>query len=89
VPKSTPVAAIAAVTTPQGGLSPENILAERGKAVDNEAADLLGISLSTWNSYRDEASVPGAVAMALRALLRDPILIWGVPQAENVLASPA
>jgi hypothetical protein len=45
------------------------------KLSNNEAADLLGVSLSTWNSYRAEASVPQAVAMALRASLRDPILM--------------
>jgi hypothetical protein len=42
---------------------------------NNEAADLLGVSLSTWNSYRAEASIPQAVAIALRASLRDPILM--------------
>jgi hypothetical protein len=42
---------------------------------NSEAADLLGISPSTWNAYKAGASVPGAIAMLCRAARRDPILM--------------
>jgi hypothetical protein len=42
---------------------------------NNEAADLLGISVSTWNAYKAGASIPAAVAMLCRAAQRDPILM--------------
>ena len=44
---------------------------------NNEVADLLGISLSTWNDYkaRKQALLPAAVAMICRAVLRDPLLM--------------
>jgi len=40
-----------------------------------EAAEFLGVSLSTWNSYRAEAQIPQPVSIALRAALRDPLLL--------------
>ena len=40
-----------------------------------EAADLVGVSLSTWNSYRSSATIPAAIAIALRAAERDPLLM--------------
>ena len=42
---------------------------------NNEAADFVGVSLSTWNSYKVKAAIPQAVAIALRAALRDPLLM--------------
>jgi type IV secretory pathway TrbD component len=42
---------------------------------NNEAADLLGISASTWNAYKAGAPIPAAVAMLCRAAQRDPILM--------------
>ena len=42
---------------------------------NNEAADLLGVSPSTWNAYKAGASVPHAIAMLCRAARRDPILM--------------
>jgi hypothetical protein len=42
---------------------------------NNEAADLLGISVSTWNAYKAGAAIPAAVAMLCRAAQRDPILM--------------
>jgi len=42
---------------------------------NNEAADLLGISVSTWSSYKAGAAIPAAIAMLCRAAQRDPILM--------------
>jgi len=43
---------------------------------NNESADLLHISLSTWNSYKaGTAPVPASIAMLCRAILRDPIVM--------------
>lgn len=45
------------------------------KLSNSEAADFLGVSVSTWNTYRVEAKIPQAVAIACRATLRDPIVL--------------
>ena len=42
---------------------------------NNECAELVGVSLSTWNSYRADAKVPHLVAITLRAALRDPLVM--------------
>jgi hypothetical protein len=43
---------------------------------NNEAADLLSISLSAWNSYKaGTAPIPVSLAMVCRAILRDPIVM--------------
>lgn len=42
---------------------------------NNEAADFVGVSLSTWNTYRTDARIPQAVAVMLRASRRDPLLM--------------
>jgi hypothetical protein len=42
---------------------------------DQEAADFLGVSLSTWQAYTSGAPVPRTVAMVCRAALRDPVVI--------------
>ena len=43
---------------------------------NNEAADLLYISLSAWNSYKaGTATIPVSLAMLCRAIVRDPILM--------------
>jgi hypothetical protein len=44
---------------------------------NHEAAEMLGVSLSTWNAYKaDKAGkVPRHIAMALRAALRDPLIM--------------
>ena len=49
---------------------------QKAMALSNsEAADLLGISVSTWNAYKAGASIPGAIAMLCRAARRDPLLM--------------
>jgi hypothetical protein len=48
---------------------------DRAKISNAEAADFVGVSLSTWNSYRASAAIPTAVAITLRAALRDPLLM--------------
>ena len=48
---------------------------DRVQVSNAEAADLVGVSLSTWNSYRVSAKIPAAVAIALRAAERDPLLM--------------
>jgi hypothetical protein len=49
---------------------------QKAMALSNsEAADLLGISVSTWNAYKAGASIPSAIAMLCRAARRDPILM--------------
>ncbi len=45
------------------------------KLSNNEAADLLGISVSTWNAYKVDAAIPQPVAIVLRAALRDPLVM--------------
>jgi hypothetical protein len=45
------------------------------KLSNNEAADLLDVSVSTWNTYKADATVPHCVAMVMRASLRDPLLM--------------
>ena len=45
------------------------------KLSNNEAADLLGVSLSTWNAYKAGAAIPQPVAIALRAALRGPLVM--------------
>lgn len=40
-----------------------------------EAADFVGVSPSTWNTYRVEAKIPQAIAITLRATERDPLLL--------------
>lgn len=40
-----------------------------------EAADLVGVRVSTWATYRTTATIPQAVAITLRAALRDPLLL--------------
>lgn len=42
---------------------------------NREAADLMGVSLSTWNNYRAGMTVPTAVQMIIRAVKRDPIIM--------------
>ena len=42
---------------------------------NREAADLLGVSLSTWNNYRAGMTVPTPVQMIIRAVKRDPIIM--------------
>lgn len=42
---------------------------------NNECAELLGVSLSTWNSYRADANIPRVVAITLRAATRDPLVV--------------
>ena len=45
------------------------------KLSNNEAADLLGISPSTWLVYKAGAKIPSAIAMLCRAARRDPIVM--------------
>lgn len=49
---------------------------QKGMGLSNqEAADLLGVALSTWNAYKAGANIPQSVAMLCRAMRRDPILM--------------
>lgn len=41
---------------------------------NQEAADFLGVSPSTWHTYKTGAKIPPTVAMTCRASRRDPIL---------------
>lgn len=45
------------------------------KLSNREAADLLGVSLSTWNTYKVNARIPSSIAMICRAVLRDPLMM--------------
>ena len=42
---------------------------------NNEAADFLGVALSTFNAYKAGAAIPRAVQMICRASLRDPVIL--------------
>jgi hypothetical protein len=42
---------------------------------NSEAADLIGVSLSTWNTYRADAAIPPSVAIVLRSSERDPLIL--------------
>jgi hypothetical protein len=45
------------------------------KLSNNEAAGLIGVSLSTWNGYKAGSPIPRPIAMLCRAVLRDPIMM--------------
>jgi hypothetical protein len=45
------------------------------KLSNAEAAELFDVSVSTWNSYKTNATIPRTVAIALRAALRDPLVV--------------
>ncbi len=45
------------------------------KLSNNEAASLIGVSLSTWNGYKAGSPIPRPIAMICRAVLRDPIMM--------------
>ncbi len=45
------------------------------KLSNQEAADFLGVALSTFHSYRRGSTIPAAVKIACRAALRDPMVI--------------
>ncbi|MGY4306411.1 hypothetical protein ACVIJ6_003654 [Bradyrhizobium sp. USDA 4369] len=40
-----------------------------------EAADLVGVGLSTWNDYKAGSNVPRPIGILLRAIERDPLLL--------------
>lgn len=42
---------------------------------NQEAAQFLGVALSTWHTYKTGSPIPAAVAIACRAALRDPLLL--------------
>ena len=42
---------------------------------NHEAADFLGIAVSTWHGYKTGSTIPAAVAMACRASRRDPLIM--------------
>lgn len=42
---------------------------------NHEAADFLGIAVSTWHGYKTGSTIPVAVAMACRAARRDPLIM--------------
>lgn len=43
------------------------------RLTNDEVADLFGISIRTWRSYRKGGRIPRSVAMACRAMSRDPL----------------
>jgi hypothetical protein len=45
------------------------------KLSNNEAASLIGVSLSTWTGYKAGSPIPRPFAMPCRAVLRDPIMM--------------
>ncbi|MGY2051696.1 hypothetical protein [Methylobacterium sp. JK268] len=47
---------------------------ETAEVSNQEAADFLGVSLSTWNAYKATGNVPPQIRMLCRAALRDPVL---------------
>ena len=48
---------------------------DRVNVSNAEAAGLVGVSLSTWNAYKVSASIPPAIAMLLRCMERDPLVM--------------
>jgi hypothetical protein len=48
---------------------------EQTELSNNEAASLIGVSLSTWNGYKAGSPIPKTVAMLCRAIVRDPIMM--------------
>jgi hypothetical protein len=48
---------------------------ETTKLSNNEAASLIGVSLSTWTGYEAGSPIPRPIAMLCRAVLRDPIMM--------------
>lgn len=42
---------------------------------NTEAADFLGVALSTFNAYKASAAIPHAVKLICRASLRDPVIL--------------
>jgi hypothetical protein len=55
---------------------------------NHEAADLLGVSVSTWNAYKAGARIPATVAMLCRAARRDPILMHAHFRPRRRLGRP-
>jgi hypothetical protein len=47
----------------------------QAKLSNQEAADFLGVALSTFNSYKAGSTIPTAIGMVCRASGRDPILL--------------
>lgn len=42
---------------------------------NTEAADLVGVGLSTWNDYKAGSSIPRPICILIRAIERDPLLL--------------
>lgn len=61
----------------QKPFGPDDVSAwQRDMGLSNqEAADFLGLGLSTWNNYKAGGSVPVPIAMLCRAAQRDPLLM--------------
>lgn len=63
----------------------------RTKLTNDEVADLFGISIRTWRSYRRGGRVPRSVAMACRAMSRDPLPLQAhlhCPRHLRIYADP-
>lgn len=61
----------------QAPFSADDLVAwqDRHKLSNQEAADLIGVHVNTWANYRNGVtSMPRGVAIALRAMDRDPLL---------------
>jgi hypothetical protein len=48
---------------------------EQTELSNNEAATLIGVSLSAWNAYKAGSPIPKPVVMLCRAILRDPVMM--------------
>jgi hypothetical protein len=57
------------------GANDVRVWQEKTGLSNNEAAALIGVSLSTWNGYKAGSPIPKPVAMLCRAITRDPIMM--------------
>ena len=55
---------------------------------NHEVAALLGIAVSTWNTYKSQGNIPSAVAMLCRAARRDPILMQAHFRPRRAVGRP-
>lgn len=61
---------------------------ERVQLSNPEAAKLLGVSISTFNSYKVKAKIPQSIAMICRATLRDPLMMQAHLQPTRPAGRP-
>lgn len=56
---------------------------------NHEAAAMLGIAVSTWNTYKAGSSIPSAVAIACRAAVRDPLVMQAHYRPSRAAGRPS